>query len=828
MASRGSSLALPVALPSSMTSGASASAAVVWAQAQSDAYSAAARAAHVAAQAAQVMAQGRDPYSYPVVSTAPASTTPAMVVVNGATSPAATAPPSAIRSRRSLEVNIDASAPCTPPVAAPLSSSTSSSSAPPVPYSFFGSTGGTGGHRTNHGTRGASDDRDSSVTLRMAVQELLSHPEKIVGDLTAHARKAVDAWFEGTRIPRDVALQVVVGTFSQHFPNLPNVRVDDGIGASEETAGLPVLSRPTWLSLLKRFGMYTSDDCIGMDELCQLYKQSLCKVRDCFASPDFLRAMQTVHRGQARLKDRYDSFEFQTKDCLGKLYRCRDSLTGEPRSCQQIRKDKASAPVDVIRERLASMCELRHPRVSVVYEHLEDFHNFYVISQALDGAELLDYVQDSYVRAGGLTEAWVASVLRQVLEALAHCHAHPQGPILHRDLRPSCVMLQPSSSRANGSHVGSTDGDDPVFSGQHGQAQFSSQPDVLVYGFGFQELFGLHGGGSGILPAGGLLTSPQRNAAVQKASSCFCMPESVAPEAWRLDEGPRCDVFSCGVLMYLLLTGHLPFGPLGMPLKELARAVAAQEPDWRLFRHVSTTALALCRRMLVKDDNARPTVIECLRHPWFSIGIGAGERMPREIRPETLGALVQFYAQAKFQQVLMNVIASELPADRIQQIQPLFQTVDPEACGRVTAITLQEVFSALGISSGHTEQVINALSAGMPEGSKIAYAPFVAGCVELVDDKLDHMLWKVFAMVDEDHSGEMGAIVFEHFLQSAHDSKESGCEAQPGQTDVERYLHSVLGAWTDHTGLVAQIGKGRESVTFEAIKDFVTTNAPAA
>merc|ERR1712087_369326 len=183
--------------------------------------------------------------------------------------------------------------------------------------------------------------------------------------------------------------------------------------------------------------------------------------------------------------------------------------------------------------------------------------------------------------------------------------------------------------------------------------------------------------------------------------------------------------------------------------------------------------------------------------------------------------------------VLMNVVAAELKVADLAVIGDLFGSLDVQGTGRLPPSKLQEALISLGVSTQHTQEVMSELSAsfagnrGTRAQEEIAYGPFIVGCMDLVDDKLDHMLWKVFAMVDEDHAGEMHSIVLEHFLQSSIDRAESGAvdgEASAGvQTDVERYLCSVLNVSTGGFGasaLVAKLSGGTDVVTFEEMKNF--------
>lgn len=583
------------------------------------------------------------------------------------------------------------------------------------------------------------------------------------------------------RIQRDDAVWVLDSTFSTHLAEVPSTSIDEA----------------KWRSLLKRFGIYAVDDTIDFTTLLERYVQTLGILRDCFAPWELLRGQRRVARGGPRLQDSYDSFEFKMKDSLGKVYSCRDSRSQELRTCRQIRKDKASGPIDLIRQSLTRMRELASSHIPKVYEYLEDFHNFYIIFEPARGSELLDHIQDSFTQGRVLTEAWVAGVVRQVLEAMAYCHTLPLGPVIHRDLKPENVLLS----------------DAPVQDGN------MALPHVSVTNFGLQLLFDLHNLGT-VLPQGCLPSSMS----LESLPVC-CTPELLAPEVWRQDLGPRCDVWACGCLLFLVLTGCLPFSPR-MALRDLARLIASGEPDWRLFRHVSTSALSLCRRMLSRSDIVRPTAAECLRHPWFG-SPGSDDRILTELQPEFFGTLMQAYAQAKCHQVLMNVVAAELKVNQLRNVRATFARLDVEGNGSLSLSKFEAALAELGVSEETISQVLQAFH--VDRSGNVSYGVFMAGCVDLVDDKLDHMLWKVFSMVDEDHSGEVGTVELEHFLVRVCDpvSQEHGSGGPSNTADVERYLRGILDPELRAAEAVSCIANGREVVTFEDVKRFVVEKGSA-
>jgi len=179
---------------------------------------------------------------------------------------------------------------------------------------------------------------------------------------------------------------------------------------------------------------------------------------------------------------------------------------------------------------------------------------------------------------------------------------------------------------------------------------------------------------------------------------------------------------------------------------------------------------------------------------------------------------MQSHAQSKFFQVLMNVVASEIKVGRLRLIREVLLNFDPMGSGYISTRDLEVVFKELSISGPTTEQALRALD--VAGTGQISYTLFMSGCVDLVDDKLDHMLWKVFSMVDEDCTGEIESVVLEHFLRGVLVENGAKGEARRGG-DVERYLQSILDCDLSASQAVRQITQDRNVATFEEVKQFV-------
>jgi len=200
-----------------------------------------------------------------------------------------------------------------------------------------------------------------------------------------------------------------------------------------------------WRALLARHGLYGGGDAIGAEEFGELMVSAFRTLRDRHAPEEFLRGLRAVPRAAPRLKDRYTDFEFVSRGALGKTYRCRSLLTREERVCRQVRKDWVMAPADQLRSEIALLRNIEHQHLPRVVESFEDFNSVYIIVDLVEGIELMGWLQQQHVKASCLSEAWVASVMRQTLKALRYCHELRPHSIVHGDLRLDSLVLASSS-----------------------------------------------------------------------------------------------------------------------------------------------------------------------------------------------------------------------------------------------------------------------------------------------------------------------------------------------------------------------------------------------
>ncbi|XP_004297821.1 PREDICTED: phosphoenolpyruvate carboxylase kinase 1-like [Fragaria vesca subsp. vesca] len=204
-----------------------------------------------------------------------------------------------------------------------------------------------------------------------------------------------------------------------------------------------------------------------------------------------------------------------------------------------------------------------HPNVIGLHGLYEDEDHLHMVLDMCDAPDLFRRVT---LRIFAEPEA--ASVMSQLMQAVAHCH---QLGVAHRDIKPDNIL-------------------------------FDGWDRLRLADFGSAETFG-----EGELMSGVVGT-----------------PYYVAPEVLAGREyGEKVDVWSAGVVLYIMLAGFPPF--YGESSAEIFGAVQRANLRFpaRVFHSVSPSVKELLRRMLCKDVSRRFSAEQVLRHPWITSGGGA-------------------------------------------------------------------------------------------------------------------------------------------------------------------------------------------------------------
>ncbi|KAI3436682.1 hypothetical protein D9Q98_006098 [Chlorella vulgaris] len=240
------------------------------------------------------------------------------------------------------------------------------------------------------------------------------------------------------------------------------------------------------------------------------------------------------------------------------------SETGQAVAVKVLAKEALvrSGMVEQIKREITILKQIRHPHIVNLLEVMSSKDCIFMVLELVTGGELFDKI----VAEGPMKEPVARRVFSQLLDAVGHCH--DQG-VYHRDLKPENVLL-------------------------------CSDGTVKLSDFGLGAL-------------------PSSTGVDQLLRTTCGTPNYVAPEvlAKRGYKGGPADVWSLGVLLYVLLSGCLPFDEDDLVALFAKISNARYEvPPW-----LSKEAVSLLACMLNPDPTQRPTVGQLWQQPWMRGGI---------------------------------------------------------------------------------------------------------------------------------------------------------------------------------------------------------------
>ncbi|KAI8875923.1 hypothetical protein K501DRAFT_125076, partial [Backusella circina FSU 941] len=249
------------------------------------------------------------------------------------------------------------------------------------------------------------------------------------------------------------------------------------------------------------------------------------------------------------------------KGNFGKVYMAESRKDGKQYAVKVVDKKILTSSSDQHIQREQLICQmfakgLRHKNIVDVYDvFIEQDDTIYIVMDYIEGGELYDKIKQSKRLAEPTARRW----FREIIEAVEYIHSHN---IVHRDLKPENVLIDKTQQ-------------------------------IQICDFGF----------------GNIMQQQHQVLNTYCGSPFYAAPEMVTATPYK---GPPVDLWSCGVILYTMLTGSLPFHSNDMPrlFQKISQGLYTTPTN------ITEEAADLIRRLLCKDPKDRITASECLLHPW--------------------------------------------------------------------------------------------------------------------------------------------------------------------------------------------------------------------
>lgn len=379
------------------------------------------------------------------------------------------------------------------------------------------------------------------------------------------------------------------------------------------------------------------------------------------------------------------------------MYLAKNKKTGQQVAVKAIQKLKVKDYESFVNE-MAILRELDHPNIIKLYETWETERICFLVTEYCAGGELFYHIVKKEKRHLGESEA--AAIMRQAFSALKYLH---MNNIAHRDIKPENFLLFKEDDLDN----------------------------IKLIDFGLSKK----------LSDDEIMHNPNGTAYY------------IAPEVLNGEYDYKCDIWSMGVVLYILLCGRPPFKGKSNP--EIIKNVLKGEYhfDYESFSSVSDEVKAFIGSCLEKDTTRRFSAEEAFADAWIQKQWDA-DLAKIEIPGEVPGAIQNFMNSVNFKRTTITFMASRIPEEEIENLKKAFIKMDADGNGVLSKEELVEGVESVPECAIRPEDwdVIFKLMDTDNSGS-IDYTEFIASCMQSYLYLNESNLQNAFQFFDKDGNG---------------------------------------------------------------------------
>ena len=397
------------------------------------------------------------------------------------------------------------------------------------------------------------------------------------------------------------------------------------------------------------------------------------------------------------LTDYYEIIKEIGQGSFGKVYKIRNKK-GEYRASKQISKSVFKKNIKQFIREMNVLMKIDGPYVVKLYEIFEESRFIHIVMEECKGGQLSDRIIQNIKNNKFYTEREIAKVFQQIMSAIAYCH---DNGIAHRDLKPENILYTNQGENIDDS--------------------------IKVIDFGLSRLF--H---------------------EKKMNTKVGTPYYVAPEVLLKKYNEKCDIWSAAVILYILLSGEIPFN--GDNDREIYDAISNYKYNFNSnqWKQISPSAIDLIKKCLV-PENIRLSAKEVLEHPWFKNVENLNRNFEINVK-----VFMNYINSVKLKQMIFTYIATRLTPEEEVKLKNIFISYDKDKDGNISLNELK-----LGLKQLHSNDLVEKDieniydSLDTDKDGKILYTEFLAALVGEREILTEEKLYRAFLFLDKDGSGKI-------------------------------------------------------------------------
>ena len=416
-----------------------------------------------------------------------------------------------------------------------------------------------------------------------------------------------------------------------------------------------------------------------------------------------------------KVEKSYEFIKELGKGSYGQVFRCQNKINGNVYACKKMSKKKIKNK-DQFKTEINLLRATDHPNIIKLYEIYEDNKYIYLIMEECSGGEFFDSLAKRAKEKKMYTEKECAKIFKQILEAVNYLHAHG---VCHRDLKPENILF----------------------------SNVADDSCLKLIDFGLSKVID---GDKNLKGAVG---------------TTFYM----APEVITGNYNEKCDIWACGVILYIMLCGKPPF--YSQNEEELKKNICSMKYtfDYPEFKKVSHDAIDLIKKILVPPEK-RLSAAEILQTPWIKENAphATGENLKQNWEH------IEKYSKLNLvQKSIINFTAFHLTSKETKEFVELFKSLDENSDG---VLSIEEIKkgveqSKFGAKGDNIVKIFEEMD--IDKNGLINYTEFISALMDY--DKIkENQILACFNSYDTDESGKISFKEFCDMIkpQSEEEKKE--------------------------------------------------------
>ena len=431
-------------------------------------------------------------------------------------------------------------------------------------------------------------------------------------------------------------------------------------------------------------------------------------------SKNFLRASTLaisnntiIHKCKSNLEDNYTILKKLGEGAYSSVHLVKNKFSGEKRAMKTIKinaKISLKEEQEIINE-IYILKSLDHPNILKIFEFYQKNKEYNLITEYCEGGDFFNEL----INEGPFTESYTAYVFYQILSALNFCH---NKHILHRDIKPENLLISGRNE--------------------------DNYPNIKICDFGASKIF-----------EKGVLNKRMIG------SSYY-----IAPEVIKKEYNEKCDLWSCGVILYIMLVGKPPFP--GETDEEIIKNVIKGEykTSGGDFANISNNAIDLIKKLLNKIPEKRISAEEALNHKWFKDN--KTKELYNQIEDQNviiklLNNLKNYKRESVIQETALAYLVHNFPQNSdVINASKLFNQIDIDDDGKINKDELYKgLKNKLKMKDLKKEIDIIFTNLDMDGNGYIDYEEFIRASVNKEFFVSDEVIEFAFKFFDQDDSGEI-------------------------------------------------------------------------